>query len=132
MVGLGKGVMDLFDYADYVCSKCFNTPDKCTCEFQPYYLVNIDRNIQNVIRVLNEKGYMTRYCCESHNENDSIYIMFARDYGFDTLPDGFIRNASNVIRHEYERRMDYDEFLEDKQRHLKALLDWCEGLSSVR
>lgn len=123
----------MFDYADYVCSKCFNTPDKCTCEFQPYYLVNIDRNIQDAIRVLNEKGYTTRFCCESHSDNDSIYIMFARDYGFDTMPDGFICNKKdNTVRYEYAHGMAYDKFLEDKQKHLKALLDWCEGLVSVR
>ena len=96
-------------------------------------MVNIDRNLQDVIRVLNEKGYVTRFCCESHSDNDSIYIMFAKDYGFDTMPDGFAYNEKdNVIRHEYDRGIDYDKFVEDKQRHLEALLAWCNGLVSIR
>lgn len=123
----------MFDYADYVCAKCFRSADDCKCEDSPYYLVNIDRSIQEHIRTLNDKGYSTRYCCESHKPTDSIYIMFSMDYRFDTLPDGFTyKKSGNSIHHRYPSGIDYDKFIEDKEKHLNKLLDWCDSLRSIR
>ena len=31
--------------------------------------VDIDEKIVNAIKILNEKGYTTRYCCSGHPEN---------------------------------------------------------------
>lgn len=122
----------LYSCGDYVCPRCFNTVDKCTCDIQPRELINIDSGIQEQIRILNTKGYITRYCCESHNPNDGIYITFVRDYGFDNMSDGFFyRKRMNSMYHLYKCKMDTEEFNKNKQVHLDKLLDWCNNLSQV-
>lgn len=122
----------IYSYDDYVCPRCFNTVDKCTCDVQPRELINIDSGIQEQIRILNTKGYITRYCCESHNLNDGIYIAFVKDYGFDNMPDGFFyRKRMNSMYHLYKCNMDAEKFQKDKQYHLDKLLDWCNNLSQV-
>ena len=79
-------------YMNYVCPYCWNTLDNCICEmFPPYHLIFIDKNIQEHIRLLNEKGYRTMACCEGHKEVClNTYISFANDYFKDvTTPEGF-------------------------------------------
>ena len=79
-------------YMNYNCPYCWYTLDGCTCDlFPPYHLIFIDKNIQEHIRVLNEKGYHTTACCEGHREIClNTYVAFANDY-FDNvdMPDGF-------------------------------------------
>lgn len=78
----------------YVCPQCIREIEDCRCEFYPYYLVQIDKEILPVIRELNIKGYKTTGCCAGHpRENDSnsamVYICFDRDYEFnEPLPEG--------------------------------------------
>lgn len=122
----------LYSCKEYVCPRCFNTIDKCTCDVQPRELINIDSGIQEQIRILNTKGYITRYCCESHNPNDGIYIAFVKEYGFDNMPDGFFyRKRMKFMYHLYKCKMDTEEFNKNKQAHLDKLLDWCNNLSQV-
>ena len=59
---------------DFVCPYCFNNITKCDCNNYIEYLIRIDRNIQEHIRILNDKGYKTRFCCEGHDTY--IYIRF--------------------------------------------------------
>lgn len=115
---------------EYVCPQCFNSPEHCTCEHMPSYLMQIDRNIQEHIRVLQQKGYRTTSCCESHTPHGNMYINFAFDYGFgDTipLPDGF-EMRKRCVSYMYKRGTSDDEYKTQKARHLKALLDWCKSL----
>ena len=122
----------VYSCGDYVCPRCFNTVDKCTCDVQPRELINIDSGIQEQIRILNTKGYITRYCCESHNPNEGIYIAFVKDYGFHNMPDGFFyRKRMSSMYHLYKCKMDAEEFNKNKQDHLDKLLDWCNNLSQV-
>ena len=46
------------------------------CECCPNESANIilDDNIAELISLLNKKGYRTLFCCEGHNEKDSIYF----------------------------------------------------------
>lgn len=77
-------------YKDYVCPVCYNTLDSCTCKNQPWRLIMIDKNMQEIIRTLNKKGYITTNCCESHyNRTISIYVQFLDVYEFPNLPDTF-------------------------------------------
>lgn len=122
----------LYSCKDYVCPRCFNTIDKCTCPVQPRELVNIDSGIQEQIRILNTKGYITRHCCESHDPEGGIYIAFAKDYGFEKMPSGFFyRKRTNAMYHLYKCKNDMEKFNKDKQDHLDKLLDWCNNLSQV-
>lgn len=125
---------------NYVCPRCFHQIDKCCCKSKPFYsLWWIDLNIQEVIRILNEKGYKTQYCCESHSPHDTIYIAFfnGSGYGFGEklpVPEGFRARGGSVIEHIYgkdsraRKRMTQGEFEAEKELHLNLLLEWAKAL----
>lgn len=119
-------------YLNYVCPRCFYTPRECVCERAPWELVCIDRNIQEHIRILNQKGYKTEYCCESHSKYENLYISFYDDYGLGdavTLPDGFKFNKrGKYIEYLYNRKITDQEFEKQKKEQLAILLEWCIGL----
>lgn len=122
-------------YINYVCTNCFNTLDECTCRiFPPYNLVFIDRNIQKHIRTLNNKGYITLGCCESHYEEVcvSIYICFAREYDFKEMPMGFKYNKNKrMVYYNYSKNLTREETDIVKETMLKVLLEWCKKLESL-
>lgn len=119
-------------YMNYVCPHCFNTLNKCTCKlYPPYHLIWIDKGIQEHIRVLNEKGYKTTNCCESHKYPDNLYIMFVNSYGLNKtkLPSGFkFYKKSNVLSFEYNSKITQEEFEIQKKEKLSCLLEWCKNL----
>ena len=122
-------------YENYVCPRCWNTLDNCTCElFPPYDLVHIDINIQEHIRILNAKGYHTRYCCEGHGVGTGTYIAFGRDWFEDVdMPNGFKYHKKNrTISYVYVRKKMTDEQIEAlKQENLSALLAWIKELPDI-
>lgn len=126
-------------YDNYVCPYCFYTLDKCTCENYPHYsIIWVDKGIQEIIRILNEKGYDTQYCCESHEPMDKIYIMFRGRYGFgETLPmpKGFkYIKSNNMMEYKYgidnktRKKMSMEEFETEKHLYLESLLAWAKAL----
>lgn len=120
-------------YRDYVCPNCFNTLDNCGCELRPYSLIMIDNGIQEHIRTLRNKGYVTTGCCESHEDICiSIYISFNTNYGFGTtipLPEGFKFNKKkNAIIYDFNRKLSREEVETEKKNKLDALLEWCKNL----
>ena len=118
-------------FSGYVCPKCFRQVDACTCERGSQHLIQIDEGVQDAVRILNEKGYPTRYCCESHYQsvNTQVYVSFGQEWGFQTLPEGFAYNRTHrMVLHRYNPRLTQEQFDAEKQRSLKALLDWCTSL----
>lgn len=124
---------------NYVCPRCFNQIDRCNCDSKPYYsLWWVDLNIQEAIRILNEKGYKTQYSCESHKPHDNMYIAFLYTYGFGKdlpAPDGFKCNGGGkIIEHLYgkdskaRKKMSEEEFEAEKRKHLEILLEWAKSL----
>lgn len=119
---------------EYVCPKCFNMVNECTCDYMPHYLIWIDSGIQKHVRILNEKGYKTNNSCESHNKNGNMYISFVFDYGFgDTLPlpKHFKRMKNNVVSFMYDRKATDEEFNTQKKQRLADLLEWCLELPII-
>lgn len=122
-------------YLEYVCASCFHSLDECTCRYRPTTLFHIDRNIQDCIRVLNEKGYMTRSCCESHYENGitEIYILFVSEHPFRSLPEGFKANKiKNRIGCMMNTKVSKEQYEVTKKDALNKLLEWCKELRHVR
>jgi len=119
-------------YINYVCPHCWNTLDKCTCDiFPPYHLIFIDRNIQEHIRILNEKGYRTTGCCEGHRTVCiNTYIAFPKDYFKEIgTPEGFKYDKKRrMITYTYSMKLTKEEMEELKAEKLKILLDWVKGL----
>lgn len=123
---------DLQAYRSYVCPECFNRLDKCSCEFfPPYSLIFIDCGIQEQVRILNEKGYKTIGCCESHYNGvcDNIYVAFGKDWDFQCMPEGFRYNQRRrMLIHDYKRYISESDFRREKEQYLAALLEWCREL----
>ena len=116
------------DYENYVCADCFNKLNECTCETKPWHLVQIDPMIQDSVRILNEKGYFTRYCCEGHCVGEGMYIKFGISWMLDSVPDGFeYKSKDNIIRHVFTDDADYAK----KVLYAEKLLYWAENLPAV-
>lgn len=119
-------------YMNYICPYCWNTLDNCTCDlFPPYHLIFIDKNIQEHIRILNEKGYRTTACCEGHREVCiNTYIAFSDNYFKDTgMPDGFKYDKKRrIINYTYSTKLTEKKMEELKKEKLETLLDWCKSL----
>ena len=119
-------------YENFVCPYCWNTLDNCTCDlFPPYHLIFIDKNIQEHIRLLNEKGYRTMGCCEGHREVCiSTYIAFANNYFKKTdMPEEFKYNKKrHMVVYTYSTRLTEAEMEELKKEKLAVLLEWCKNL----
>ena len=85
-------------YENYVCPNCFNQLDKCICiTFPPYYMTWIDVKIQEHVRILNKKGYFTKFSCEGHSKYNKTYILFVYDYvRFPKAPGALKRYVFNL------------------------------------
>lgn len=118
-------------YDNYVCPNCFHQLPECTCidAMPPYTLVWIDKAIQDHVRILNEKGYYTKFCCEGHDENDYADIMFKKycEPKTNDLPDGFKYNKK-YNRIESAKYKDLDGGYKAKEKYLNTLLKWCNEL----
>lgn len=131
--------LPLSEYA-YVCPRCINEVEQCTCNHYPGYLIQIDRLLVPVIRELNRKGYQTSYCCAGHpffrsnNFIDQlIYIAFRRTYDFSIpFPNGSkYRKSGNMICYDIPDEgieWDADTLRIYQEESIHKLLDWAEAL----
>ncbi len=123
-------------YINYVCPHCWNTLDNCICElFPPYHLIFIDRNIQEHIRILNEKGYRTTMCCEGHRVRCiNTYITFAEDYfkRADTPKEFKYDKKRRTITYTYSPRLTEEKMEKLKAEKLAVLLEWVKSLPNRR
>ena len=96
-------------------------------------VVEIDDNIFHPVRTLNEKGYITAFCCSGHLWESDPYIVFddiVNKDCFCNYPNNFVQDGSGsrvVIR----RSINNIEVLE-RQKELNeatySLLEWAEKL----
>ena len=122
------------EYINYVCPNCMNTLDLCICTlFPPYYLIHIDKNIQEHIRILNKKGYRTMYCCEGHNAGSNTYITFSFDYFSDIgTPKGFKYDKKRrTISYVYSMKLKEETIKKIKTEKLAELLEWIKSLPEI-
>lgn len=117
----------------YVCPRCYHRIENCTCEGErlPDYLMQIDSEIQEHVRILNKKGYRTSSSCESHNQNGNIGLCFVFKHGFGDvlpLPKDFKATKHNAVIYLYDRNITDEEFEKQKKLHLDYLLEWCKDL----
>lgn len=117
---------------NYVCPQCWRQIQYCTCElYPPWHLVMIDVGIQEVIRNLNNKGYHTDACCESHfGDGCSVYVAFPYNYNL-PVPEGFtFAKTKPSISYVYKKaeRENKELFEKVKAEKLKILIEWSEAL----
>lgn len=121
---------------NYVCPQCFRQINKCICEYYPpAQLIHIDINMQDIIIKLNDKGYKTRSCCESHigeNKQPNMYISFAWKYkeiDTDNLPEGFKWIKGDLaVEFTIPSRISDEEAEKIKFEKLQLLSDWADSL----
>lgn len=126
-------------YNQYVCPNCFNKIYQCTCNFLPQSLIQIDEGMQENIRILNAKGYVTTGCCESHYTKDgrpSMYICFAKPYEA-VIETELPRNFSYDIKKHgivrvWPKGLSRSEFEAQKAPSLFYLRKWCDQLPNLR
>lgn len=112
----------------------------------------IDEGFKPIIKVLNDKNWITIYCCEGHKEEfeerfnrwDS-YIAFKYNYDFPTLPPLFElytkgkrpktkHSEMNVAKNGTffywfgDTKGTLDEKEEDRKKWLKSLAEWADQL----
>lgn len=126
---------NLHTYKEYVCPECFKQLPECKCPSLPWHLVQIDLGIQEQIRILNNKGYNTCFCCSGHYDPSSlvIYIKFGRPYLFDRFPEEFKYNKRNqTLSYTYTKKdKKTEEIYKERQAKLLAdLLEWANELPS--
>ena len=111
----------------YVCPCCFNKVEHCTCMHLPWNLIQIDKNILPIIKVLNEKYYFTDSCCEGHieeNQQPFIYITFKKTHRIkEPVPKGVVFMGGS-LRADIPGSSD-DARKRNKRKLLKSIYEWA-------
>lgn len=122
----------------YLCPRCMNEVEQCTCHGYPYYLIQIDRLLAPVIRELNMKGYQTSSCCAGHpgyrsvGVDQFVYIAFRKTYAFDLPVSAKYRKEGNSLCYDIpEEGKDWgtDALRKYQKECIDKLLAWARGLS---
>lgn len=99
--------------------------------------VEIDENIIEPIRMLNNKGYRTKFSCAGHVfSKESAYVAFDQylyPENYLDLPKGwkadkFVGWGNYIIRYEIKGDLNSKERFLDQFNAMKNLMDWAESL----
>ena len=129
-------------WKSFVCPFCFNRINNCVCTLIPQTLINIDIKIQYAIKILNQKGYITKYCCSGHNNKHSngtyflsIYITFADYINIKDLqiPENWTKkNNTNSVYSKVYYPKTKKEFDAIQKEELKKLNKWVDSLADYK
>ena len=122
-------------YNNYVCPFCFRKLNNCICEhFPPWDLIFVDEGMQECIIKLNDKGYITNGCCESHYKgNPNLYISFFTNYVFETQPPAGSKGRKSRYEIVYPMpQNNKEEFERLKSEKIKEILQWIDNLPSIK
>ena len=85
--------------------------------------------MQEIVRTLNQKNYITISCCESHfSGNKNIYVAFATDYNFTSIPNGFSYSKKDKAIEHCIKSPDKSEFEAEKAKYISLLLKWTQEI----
>jgi hypothetical protein len=113
----------------------------CPIRDCPGEIIEIDENLFEVYRLLQEKGYCTKNCCSAHSISNppQTYIQFCGEVDFPELPAGFsleimrTRGSEKVtnIYKRYPANLSSIELQKRIWETMRTLLDWAEKLCDV-
>lgn len=87
----------------------------------------IDEPIQKAIKILNDKGITTRFCCSGHFDNGKyteIQVKFRNN--IDNAPLGWkISNGDNIYFPIKSKSK--EEFIQIQTREIQNLIDWAKS-----
>lgn len=103
---------------------CCRCPD-LECNSADMSLFEIDELMIEPIRILNQKGYITEYCCSGHvfNKSSRAYIKFYSECTPDTVPNGWVKNKDIIETSNRETLFNNEIY--------KSLIDWCKSLEEL-
>ena len=109
------------DFCDYV-----GCP-KTSCVGQ---LIEIDELMIPTIKILNQKGYITKFCCSGHyyGQHSNGYIMFEEGVDIPKLPSGWTKEThGNYITIRSSRKYRKPSLRDFKKicDNAKMLVDWA-------
>lgn len=106
------------------CVKCWEDEHDCICVSKN--IVLLDKNIIDILVLLNKKGYMTRFSCGGHayKRYIFIYINFLEEYRFDILPEFFIYEGKRL----FYRNTKEKQKQKDIDHKISMLREWAEQL----
>ena len=112
---------ELFEYIQWPKTNCVGT------------LIEVDELLLPTIKILNEKGYSTKFCCSGHYESQhpNGYIAFEDWVDLPYIPDGFKADEDYdhiVIRSTLPYTTPTLEDFKTICDNAKTLLDWAISL----
>ena len=96
----------------------------CKCE-----LTEIDELIFPIIKILNDKGYHTDFCCSGHSwdDYDKAYIKFYSFFDNNEVKEDKLNEIYGVL---YDNNLDDVKYFEDlSEEQIQSILDKDENLS---
>lgn len=94
-------------------------------------LKEIDELFVPIIKIFNQKGYYTKYCCSGHASEISpnSYISFKKNIKFPILPKGYCydKNTANCIRINFKPSEETD-LLREIINNALNISTWAERL----
>lgn len=114
----------------YLCPHCWNEVEECCCSSYPYFLIQIDAGMTDIVKMLNLKGYKTTSTCEGHFESaiKQLQINFKEKYNI-KLPNEFYNDGWG-IRYNYTSTTK-EVFEKEKNKILKLLRETVNKFSSL-
>lgn len=125
----------LSDYA-YICPHCYYELTECRCSGYPYYLVQVDKLMVPVVRLLNKKGYITTACCAGHLDDlrgRTIYVAFEKEHEFGiNLPSGAeYAKTGRCVQYRIPDDMTKSQFSHFQSRCIEQFVNWVNNLPSI-
>ena len=105
-----------------VCTNCWQIRADCFCENSNFQ--EIDKNMIEILSILNKKGYKTKYSCGGHATKNFIfiYISFYKHYFFQELPKKFSYKKRVLF---YGQKNAKQKDIDEK---ITILKDWAKKL----
>ena len=128
------------------CFKVYAATRKSPCRNCGSNLVKIDELYIVIIKILNQKGYTTTYCCSGHiyEKLPQSYILFGEGIKLPSLPEGYvidyeahttlesIKDITEIRRDFYLNSYENEAKLQkDILKSALAVLEWAESLPVV-
>ena len=129
------------------CFKVYSSTRKKPCGNCGNKLIKIDELYIVIIKILNQKGYRTTYCCSGHiyEKLPQSYILFDEGIKLPSLPEGYVidyeaHTISESFKDITEIRRDFylssyeneDELQKDILRSALTVLEWAESLPILK
>lgn len=84
----------------------------------------IDAPIQKAIKILNDNGKTTRYCCAGHYRGENkfceIQVLFFK--AVDSAPDGWKKSKENICYDFFPKNI--EEFKAIQEKEINKLIEW--------